>query len=107
MLHSEQASTGKERSLRVILPELYSFITTELEDRYNIHPYDIQANAVKEASGYKIILYYGDNYAHQKAQSFSVKSLQSFDTELTAFIEEVGESCKEVMIADYYRMMKP
>ncbi|TMN23684.1 hypothetical protein FH966_12865 [Lentibacillus cibarius] len=106
-MHPEQTASSKKRTLRIILPELYNFITTKLEELYNIHPYDIQVYAVKEASGYKLFLYYGDGYAHQKSQSFTDEALQNFDTELLEFIESVGESCKEVMIADYYRMMKP
>ncbi|RYG71840.1 hypothetical protein EU245_12840 [Lentibacillus lipolyticus] len=107
MVYSEQAASSKGQSLRIILPELYSFITTKLEEHYNIHPYDIQVYAAKETSGYKLIFYYGDGYARQKTQSFTDKVLKNFDTELLEFIEAVGESCKEVMIADYYRMMKP
>ncbi|GAA0444652.1 hypothetical protein GCM10008983_22580 [Lentibacillus halophilus] len=106
-MDSNQTASGNERSLRIILPELYHFITTELENRYNIHKYDIQANAIKEESGYKVILYYGDGFAHQMSRSLTNDVLHNKREALTEFLEEAGESCKEVMIADYFRMMKP
>lgn len=103
----ESGVSGKEQSLRVILPELYNFVTDELERLHNIHPYDIQIYTIEETTGYQLIFYFGEGYSHQDSHSFSKNSIEKMDKEITDFIEIFGESCKEVMIADYFKMMKP
>lgn len=103
----EPEQTENERFLRVILPNLYNFLMEELEKHYNIHPYDIQAHAIKESEQYQLIFYFGDGFAHQKTKSFSNEAIEKMSTEITDFAKELGEACKEVMIADYFKMMKP
>lgn len=104
---SEQTSSKQEQPMRVILPDLYNEVTKNLEDHHNIHKYDIQAQAIKEASGYEAIIYFGDSYAHKKSQYFSNEAIKNTNHEIIEFIEKVGDACKEVMIADYFKMMRP
>ncbi|WP_164668821.1 hypothetical protein [Virgibacillus doumboii] len=103
----ESKQSGKEQPLRVVLPELYTFVTEGLEDLHNIHPYDIQLYGVEEETGYQLIFYFGEGYSHQESIFFSHSSIEKKDSEITDFVEKFGESCKEVMIADYFKMMKP
>ncbi|WP_010530761.1 hypothetical protein [Lentibacillus jeotgali] len=106
-MSSEQTSSKREQPMRVILPDLYKEITTNLEERHNIHKYDIQAHAAKTPSGYEAIIYFGDSYAHMESQYFSNQSIKNMNHEIMEFIERVGNACKEVMIADYFKMMRP
>lgn len=103
---AEEIHRGNEQSLRVISPQLYRFFTGELERQYNIHPYDIQITASKVESGYNLTFYYGEGYGHRETHFFSSDAIQSLNSEIADFIEEFGESCKQAMIADYYKMLK-
>ncbi|WP_404452293.1 hypothetical protein LG329_18285 [Virgibacillus necropolis] len=102
---SEEKTSKPERSIRAIAPELYANIISELENAH-IHPYDIQANAVKEDGGYKLIIRFGEDFAHTESEFFSFQSIERMDTDLTEFVKKIGEACKQVMIQDYYKMMK-
>ncbi|GGJ85163.1 hypothetical protein GCM10007063_04630 [Lentibacillus kapialis] len=106
-MNSEQISSKQEQPMRVVLPDLYKKITDKLEEDYNIHKYDIQAQAVQESSGYEAIIYFGDSYAHKNSQYFSNEAIKHKNPEIAEFIEKVGSACKEVMIADYFKMMRP
>ncbi|MBP1950748.1 hypothetical protein [Virgibacillus litoralis] len=105
-MESERIQTEQEQFLRVALPDLYSFLMEEVEKHYNIHPYDIQAHVIKDSEQYQLIFYYGDGFAHQKSKSFSHEAVERMGEEMTDFSKELGEACKEVMIADYFKMMK-
>ncbi|MFD1360502.1 hypothetical protein [Lentibacillus salinarum] len=106
-MNTEHTTTKREQPLRLVLPNLYQTITDILEKQHNIHPYDLQVKAIPESSGYTIIVYFGDSFNHQKYQTFSNEAIQSIDSEIVSFIEETGNACKEVMIADYFKMMRP
>ncbi|QKY69154.1 hypothetical protein [Lentibacillus sp. CBA3610] len=103
----DETSSGREQPMRIILPNLYNEITKQLEEQHNIHPYDIQAKAVTEDSGYQVIIYFGDGFSHRKSKHFSSEAIEKMDTDESGFIEELGDACKEVMIADYFKMMRP
>lgn len=105
-MEPKESQTDKQVSLRVILPNLYNYMTAELESRFNLHPYDFQVSAMKEVGGYNIIIQFGDGFAHNHTEFFSYETIQKTDSEIDKVIEKIGESCKEVMIADYFKMMK-
>ncbi|MGM8364955.1 hypothetical protein ACLIBG_05650 [Virgibacillus sp. W0181] len=105
MVDKTEQKTAK--GLRVIDPKLFRYIVNKLNDSHNIHSYDIEALAVKEASGLTITLRYGENYAQSKEAFFSFEIINNRSEELNAFIQEAADECKEVMVADYFKMMKP
>ena len=94
------------QTLRVIAPDIYQIITSELE-KQNIHSYDVQINAIKKEQGLQIILLFGENFTHKKEQFFTHEAIKNFSDEIIAFAKETGESCKEVMISEYFKMMRP
>lgn len=104
-MEPEDNVTQKEQPIRIIFPKLYKHIASELEE-IHIHPYDIQANIQGEGSSYRVILHYGDGFAHTESQLFTAAAIDQLNQELTAFIKETGETIKQVMIADYFKMMK-
>jgi hypothetical protein len=104
-MEPEEKGTQKEQSIRVLFPKLYKHIASELEE-IHIHPYDIQANIQDVGPSYRVILHYGDGFAHTESQLFTADAINQLSTELTTFIKETGEMIKQVMIADYFKMMK-
>jgi hypothetical protein len=93
--------------MRIILPKLYQAITNKLEEQHNIHPYDIQAKVQTDTSGYQVIVYFGDGFAHKESHYFSNEAIENMNHNVIEFIEKIGDACKEVMIADYFKMMRP
>lgn len=93
--------------LRAVSPKLYSLITTELEKRFNVQPYDIQAEAKVKDNGIVAIVRYGEQFNQQKEQFFPSDAIQKDSQVLLQFVKETGEACQERMIKDYYRMMAP
>lgn len=103
----EPSKISPSHSLQVLFPDLYQFVINYLENTHNIHPYDIQAHAIKEQDGYQLVFHFGEGYAHEKSQFFSDASIENLESEIEEFTKSVGEKCKEAMIADYFKMMKP
>lgn len=54
-----------------------------------------------------VTLKYGDAYRHVKTKTFSTTAIEEMDSAIPQFFKEVGEDCQKVLIADYYKMMKP
>jgi len=96
-----------KKSLRAVSPKLHLLIMSELESKYNIQPYDVQAEAIKKDKGIQVLLKFGERFTHQEEQYFPFSQIRKESKVLDAFIQSSGEACKEVMIQDYYRMMAP
>jgi hypothetical protein len=94
------------RSLISVSPKLYRYITSELEKKYHIHSYDLQADAILKENGIHILLRYGEHYNNEKDQFLTHEMLENKKV-LETFVEEVGEVCKQVMIDDYFNKMTP
>ncbi|WP_085992615.1 hypothetical protein [Oceanobacillus senegalensis] len=103
---SGKTKQAQVKSLISVSPKLYRYFTTELENRYHIHSYDFQADAIKKENGIYIILRFGDYFDQKKEQFFSNNKLED-KKELEAFIIEAGEFCKQVLIDDYFKRMAP
>ncbi|MFD1848513.1 hypothetical protein [Oceanobacillus bengalensis] len=94
------------KSLISISPKLYQKITKELENKYHIHSYDLQVTGIKQEEGIKVVLRFGEHFNNEKEQFFSYESLED-DKALDTFIDEAGETCKQVLIDDYFKKMAP
>ncbi|WP_068672615.1 hypothetical protein [Oceanobacillus sp. Castelsardo] len=106
MSNQTKESKNQLRSLISVSPKLYRYITSELEKRYHIHSYDLQAGAIKKDDGVHIFLRYGEHYNNEKDQFLTNEMLEDGKV-LETFVEEVGEACKQVMIDDYFNKMTP
>lgn len=98
-------SEGEQQALRAVSPKLFRYIT-EVLDESNIHPYDIQASTIKTDAGLQVFIQYGENFKQSQSQLFSYESIERLDNEVHEFVTEIAASCKETMIADYFKMMK-
>ncbi|UJL46684.1 hypothetical protein KFZ58_01615 [Virgibacillus sp. NKC19-16] len=104
---NEDKQHRRRKSLRVISPDLYWYITGKFEELHNVHTYDIQADAIKEETGLHIRLKFGDQFAHQEEQFFTFEAIEEQSTELEGFVKSTADKCQEVMVADYFKMMNP
>lgn len=100
------AEMQQTRTLRIIAPKLYEFITNELE-KENIHSYDVQMKALQKEEGIHVFLWYGEKYNNQADAFFSHQVVEELGEEIEEFIKNVAESCKEIMLNEYFKMMKP
>ncbi|WP_392391448.1 hypothetical protein [Neobacillus jeddahensis] len=96
----------EERLLRYVVPALYNRMV-EIFAVYHIHPYDVQATAVKNEDGYDISLRYAADFSQSSIKHFSAEQVKNLDEEVTCFFQQAAETCKSFLIADYYKMMKP
>lgn len=103
----ERGEKKTTKPLQIIDPKLYRYIVEELNDRHNIHSYDTEILATKEDSGLTIIIKYGENFTHSKEELFIYETLKNRGDDFIKFVHEVADECKEVMIAEYFKMMKP
>jgi len=101
----EKKQQAKGKFLRVVSPKLYLYLTSQFSDQFNIHPYDIRYEGIEKEDGVLVILRYGEDYIQMIEYFFTFAEIDEEGEELTEFVEETGEICQEVMIADYYKMM--
>lgn len=73
----------------------------------NIHSYDVRPFVDEVSEGVHIHLFYGEDYAHESKGLFTAEQVNQIDEEVKQFFNEIGKKCQEVMIADYFKMMKP
>lgn len=93
------------KSLRIVEPKLYSMIVDELEDQ-NIHSYDVQMMASEIEEGIQLVLRYGGSFQHEKRKFFTYDSMKN-ESEIQHFAQEIGKACEEVLINEYFKMMRP
>ncbi|MFC3040630.1 hypothetical protein ACFOGI_10265 [Virgibacillus xinjiangensis] len=103
----EEITEKKAKFLRVLSPKLYRFLTSQLEEQFHIHSYDIQLEGIQEENGILVILQYGEGFTHVEEEVFSMDEIEQEGEDLQDFVQRTGEACREVMIADYYKMVKP
>ncbi|MBP2258534.1 hypothetical protein [Virgibacillus alimentarius] len=104
-MNAEKKQASSERMMRIVSPNLYNHVTAELE-KMNIHSYDIEANVIEEDSGLQVIVRFGEGFTQERSQLFSYDTVTALDKDIDTFIKSIGEDCKQIMIADYFKMMK-
>ncbi|WP_186577039.1 hypothetical protein [Aquibacillus kalidii] len=91
--------------LRLTIPNAYKILIDELES-HHIHAYDIRALCYQASSTIDIEIQFGENFTHTMKESFEEKKLEK-NPDFINFCRKIGETCKETLIADYFRMVKP
>ncbi len=99
-------SQKKIQSLQIVYPNLYRWIVEELEEKFCIHSYDIQADAIQKENGVEVIIRFGQYFHHQKKEFLS-NPIERSSEEFNKFIHKIGKACREVLIDDYFKMMTP
>lgn len=99
-------SQEKQMMLRAVAPSLFNSIISGLAN-YNIHLNDVQANAIKKEDGLDVTVLFGEHFNQYKSHFFTYDDINSDeDDEIKRFVNDIAEACKEVMIADYFKMIK-
>jgi hypothetical protein len=95
-----------ERLLRFGAPELYNKMV-ETFSAYHLHPHDVHATLVKSENGLAVTLNFTADFSQSLSANFSLEQAADPDEAVSRFFEGVAERCKGLLIADYYRMLKP
>lgn len=95
----------REKLLQIVSPELNEYVSAKLEEKFNIHSFDITLKGIEKEGGIHVIFRYGDGFAHQMDHFFPYTAISAESVEIKEFTESAGETCKDVMISDYYKMM--
>ncbi|QHS22470.1 hypothetical protein GWK91_05670 [Virgibacillus sp. MSP4-1] len=96
----------KVQPLRTVSKPLYEELISEL-GKFHIHSFDVQAKAIEKDDGMEIILHFGESFSQQLSKNFTSKQIENTGHEIKEFIRESAEKMKEIMIADYFKMIKP
>ncbi|KWZ78736.1 hypothetical protein [Heyndrickxia coagulans] len=95
----------QEKPLFSVPPPLYHTFMQTFE-LHHIHLYDADPAGVEKENGIEVVLRYGDRFQHETRKCFSFSDIENKAPEVAEFFKQAAESCKEVLIADYYKMMK-
>jgi hypothetical protein len=96
----------EEKLLRFAEPELYKMMV-EIFSNFNIHSYDIHATVSKNKKGYDLTLRFSNSFAHSVNTTISHEQASNPDEDITRFFEQTAKKCKDQLISDYYKMIKP
>lgn len=102
----DRANKNGEKPMRMVAPALYQQLVS-IFDEFHIHPYDIKANVKQKKEGLEILLRYGETFSKGQSRYFRQQDIEEQNSTVKSFFKETAESCKETLIADYYKMMKP
>ncbi|WP_096270212.1 hypothetical protein [Paucisalibacillus globulus] len=97
----------KQKSLRIVSPKLYNYIIQELEDKHNIHSYDIQIDASIMDEGMEITIRFGETFSNKESKFFPHKEIAEISDDIREFVAKTGEACTEVLIDDYFKIYAP
>lgn len=93
-----------QQPLLTVSPYLYLELIDTLK-KVNIHSFDIQIYALEEQDKITIIAYYGESFQQKQQVTFSSHIKKNVDQSYLDFCEKIGESCKETLLKDYFKMM--
>ncbi|RCW67025.1 hypothetical protein [Saliterribacillus persicus] len=92
--------------LRSAYPQLYDYLIKELS-AHNIHSFDIQATSRDIGTEVEIQVQFGEEFNNTYSKTFSKEKVTEINDAFSNFCEEIAETCKETLIADYFKMVKP
>jgi hypothetical protein len=96
----------KERPLNLIAPNCYSLLLKELE-AFHLHSYDMKAEGSADEKDLTIVLRFGEELGLVRRQQFSRDKLERPDHAVSEFFRDTAEVCKQTLITDYFKMIKP
>jgi hypothetical protein len=96
----------EEKLMRFAAPALYEKMVEAFEDLH-IHPYEIHATVIKNENGMDVCLRFSADYSQSITNHFDNEQVMQPDEEVNLFFQNAANQCKALLIADYYKMMKP
>ncbi|WP_164669518.1 hypothetical protein [Virgibacillus doumboii] len=104
-MKTKETKTSR-KLLRAVYPKLYDHLLEELMS-HNIHSYDVQITFEKAGSSVEIQVRFGERFTRELTRTFSEKNVHEIGDAFHDFCEEIKQACKETLIADYFKMVKP
>lgn len=95
----------EEESLRFATPRLYERMV-ETFSKYNLHPYDTEATVRRKHDSIDISIKLTGNAANLASTTISLNQANEPDEEVNTFFETSAEECKNLLIKDYFKMIK-
>lgn len=103
-----EANEQKTRTLlRIVNPELHQEVADIFFEKHNLHPQDFQADVIVEETGYHLRIKFGENFKAASEIFLTFTEIESNSEKLTTFVKETADTCQEIMVKDYFKMMKP
>lgn len=95
----------EEESLRIRAPRVYARMI-ETFSKYNLHPYDAEATVIQNDNGLDISVKLAGSLTNLGSKHISMKQAEEPDDEVNAFFETSAEECKNLLIKNYFKMIK-
>lgn len=95
----------EEESLRFRAPRLYDRMM-EAFSNYNLHPYDAEATITQKEDGMDLSIRLGGSLTDLATIHISPKQAEEPDEEVISFFENAAEECKNLLIKNYFNMIK-
>lgn len=95
----------EEESLRFAAPKLYGKMM-ETFSKYNLHPYDTESSALKKEDGMDITLKLAGSNSVVATTHLTRKQIEQPDEDVVSFFETSAEECKNLLIKNYFKMIK-
>lgn len=95
----------EEESLRIAAPKLYGKMM-ETFSKYNLHPYDTEGSVLKKENGMDVTLKLAGSHSVVSTTYLSKKQIEQPDDEVERFFETSAEECKNLLIKNYFKMIK-
>lgn len=97
---------AEEKLLRFEAPALYNRMVETLS-AYHIHPYDVQATALKDERGLDVSLRFSANFSQLLTKRLRFEQAENPDEDVICFFKEAADKCKSSLITNYFKMIKP
>lgn len=78
----------------------------ETFSKYNLHPYDTESSIVKSQDGLDVTVKLAGSQSKLATTHISTKQAQQPDEEVIRFFESTAEECKNLLIKNYFKMIK-
>lgn len=95
----------EEESLRIAAPNLYNKML-ESFSKYNLHPYDTESSVIKNQNGMDITIKLAGSQSMLATTKITAKQANEPDEEVISFFESSAEKCKNLLIKNYFKMIK-
>lgn len=95
----------EEESLRIAAPNVYERMI-ETFSKHNLHPYDTEGTVIKKEDGFDISLRLAGSSTSVGTKHISLTQAEKPDEEVTNFFETSAEECKNLLIKNYFKMIK-
>jgi len=104
---AENKQKKVSKPVRIVNPDLYNIIADTFFETHNLHPHDFQADLSEESEGYQLRLSFGEQFRASEEIFLTDEDIDEKSDKLTSFLKETANTCREVMVKDYFKMMKP